>query len=343
VTVENGFSVRKKEVVLDQRLTSGDGRVGIVIPTHNRYTKLRALLVSIEHWMTGEVNSVVVVDDSDEPVDLTKEFDSINLKQIFLAKRSFISQAKNIGWRSLATEYVYFIDDDNVIDEQTIAPVYGIISRSKSIGAIMPAVLYKSRPDLVWVYATPLSTREGLKHQLIGRNEARNSSLESRLLNTDALPNASIVRRKALESVDGFDETLVVNSSMDLCLRMKANGWRVFSYTGGFVYHDVEPPGRLGWWATHGAIDPERVRYEIRDWFLLATRLRQNEKLFPIRIIVASRFVVPNLLAYFVRGHQRVKLARSLITGYLEGIKLMFLDEAPSSRTVAIPTNILHE
>jgi len=141
-----------------------------------------------------------VVDDSDEPVDLTKDFDSINLKQILLGRRTFISKAKNIGWRSLKSEYVYFIDDDNVIGEETIAPVFGIISRSKSIGAVMPAVLYKSRPNLVWVYATPLSPRRGLKHQLIGRNEARNSSLEDRLLNTDALPNASIVRREALES-----------------------------------------------------------------------------------------------------------------------------------------------
>jgi GT2 family glycosyltransferase len=304
-------------------LTSENGRVGIVIPTHNRYGKLRALLASIRHWKTGEVASVVVVDDSDQPVDLTKDFDSINLKQILLGRRTFISKAKNIGWRSLTSEYVYFIDDDNVIGEETIAPVIGIISRSKSIGAVMPAVLYKSRPDLVWVYATPLSSRRGLKHQLIGRNEARNSSLENRLLNTDALPNASIVRRKALESVHGFDETLVVNSSMDLCLRMKANGWKVFAYTGGFVYHDVEAPGRLGWWAIHGAVDPGRVRYEIRDWFILASRLRRDEKFFRIKVIISSRFVVPNLLAYFIRGQEKSKLARSLITGYLEGLRFM--------------------
>jgi GT2 family glycosyltransferase len=325
-------------------LTSEDGRVGIVIPTHNRYSKLRALLASIERWMTSEISSVVVVDDSEEPIDLTKDFDSISLKQIFLSRRSFISQAKNIGWRNLTTEYVYFIDDDNVIGEQTIAPVFGIISGSESIGAIMPAVLYKSRPDLVWVYTTPLSSRGRLKHQLIGRNEARNSSLEGRLLNTDALPNASIVRRKALESIDGFDETFVVNSSMDLCLRLKAHGWRVFAYTGGFVYHDVEPPGHLGWWAIHGAMDPGRVRYEIRDWFILASRLRRNEKFFRIQVIIASRFVVPNLLAYFVRGRSRTKLVRSLVKGYLEGLRFMLLAQHPStSPAAAITANILHK
>ena len=306
-------------------MTPENGRIGIVIPTHNRYDKLRALLASIQRCKTSEVDSIVVVDDSDEPVDLTKDFDSINLKQIFLGRRTFISRAKNMGWRNLTAEYVYFIDDDNVISEESIAPVFGIISKSQTIGAIMPAVLYKSRPDLVWVYATPLASSRGLKHRLVGRNEVRNPILENRLLNTDALPNASIVRRIALDSVDGFDETLVVNSSMDLALRLKARGWRVFSYTGGFVYHDVEPPGRLGWWAIHGAVDPERVRYEIRDWFLLASRLRRNEKFFRIRVIAASRFVVPNLLAYFLRGRERSKLARSLITGYLEGLRFMLV------------------
>lgn len=324
-------------------LTSEDGRVGIVIPTHNRYGKLQALLASIERWKTSEVSSVVVVDDSDQPVDLTRDFDSINLKQILLKRRTFISKAKNIGWRNLTSEYVYFIDDDNVIGEQTIAPVFGVISGSKSMGAVMPAVLYKSRPDLVWVYATPLSSQRMLKHQLIGRNEVRNPILENRLLNTDALPNASIVRRTALESVNGFDETLVVNSSMDLSLRLKAHGWKVYSYTGAFVYHDVEPPGRLGWWAIHGAVDPARVRYEIRDWFILASRLRRNEKFFRVRVIAASRFVVPNLLAYFVRGRERSKLARSLITGYLEGVRLMLLTEDRTSKTGAITTNILHQ
>jgi GT2 family glycosyltransferase len=324
--------------MLDQPVTSENGRVGIVIPTHNRYGQLRSLLESIEGCKTSEVNAVVVVDDSDEPVDLTKDFVSLDLKQILLDGRTFISKAKNIGWRNLTSEYVYFIDDDNVIGEQTIAPVFGVISKSKSIGAIMPAVLYRSKPDLVWVYATPLSSRGVLKHQLIGRNEVRNPTLENRLLNTDALPNASIVRRKALEDVDGFDETLVVNSSMDLSLRLKAHGWKVFSYTGGFVYHDVEPPGRLGWWASHGAIDPERVRYEIRDWFILASRLHRKRRFFRIRVIIASRFVVPNLLAYFVRGRERTKLVRSVITGYVEGLKFMLLTKEPLSRMDETPT-----
>lgn len=300
--------------------------VAIIIPTHNRYKKLRALLASIEKHWTDKIDSVIVIDDSTQPVDLSSRFQSINLRQIVLRNRVFISRAKNIGWKSIKTDYVYFIDDDNEIDDSTVTPLLEIISRSDRIGALMPAVLYKTRPDLVWVYATPLSNKR-MKHQLIGRNLPRNEIFEQRLLETDALPNASIARREALEDVGGFDEQLVVNSSMDLCLRMKARRWQVFAYTGAFVYHDVEPPGKLGWWAVHGASDPERIRYEIRDWFTIMHRLQGNKRLFELRAIAESRFVVPNMFAYLIRGRCRRHLAKSLWTGYLEGIRITLKDD----------------
>lgn len=295
--------------------------IGIVIPTHNRYEKLRALLTSIaEHW-TDKIESVVVVDDSTEPEPLGSEFQHIGLRQIILDSRVFISRAKNIGWKSTKTDYVYFIDDDNEIDGSTITPIISAISKSDRIGALMPAVLYKSRPDLVWVYATPLLNGR-MKHDLVGRNLPRNNIFENIFLETDALPNASIIRRHALEEIGGFDEQLFVNSSMDLCLRMKAKNWNVFSFTGAFIYHDAEPPGQLGWWAVHGASDPERVRYEIRDWFIIMRRLRGNNPLFTVQAVAESRFIVPNTLAYLVRGRTRILLVQNLLRGYLEGLRM---------------------
>ncbi len=201
-------------------------------------------------------------------------------------------------------------------------PLLNIIRGSGTIGAIMPAVLYKSRPDLVWVYATPFLNKR-LELNLVGRNLPRNPSLENRLLKTDALPNASLVRRRALEEVNGFDEKLVVNSSLDFAQRLKARGWLVSSYTGAQIYHDVEIPGRIGWWAAHGSVDPQRVRYELRDWFFMMKRLHHGEKFVKPRSTIRSlQFVLPNLLAYLLRGKSRTRLLKSLLTGYVEGIGL---------------------
>ncbi|MBI3859510.1 MAG: glycosyltransferase [Thaumarchaeota archaeon] len=294
--------------------------VTVVVPTHNRYQKLRNLLASIKENWSEEIASVIVVDDSD--IKSTFDgFEGIRLLHIKLGSRVFISKAKNMGWKTSRSEYVYFIDDDNVINERTLPATIEAIKGADVIGAIMPAVFYKSRPGLVWVYATPfLNRRLGLN--LVGRNLPRDPSLENRLLRTDALPNASLVRRKALEDVNGFDERLVVNSSLDLTQRLKAKGWRVLAYTGAQTFHDVEAPGRVGWWAAHGSVDPERVRFELRDWFFIMKGLHRGEGLLNIRLVIQSlRFVLPNLLAYLIRGKFRKRSLNSVLVGYLEGIR----------------------
>jgi glycosyltransferase involved in cell wall biosynthesis len=298
-----------------------NGSVSIVIPTHDRYQNLRNLLSSIRENWDEQIESVIVVDDSGSKSSLG-EFEDLKLRHITLESRAFISKAKNIGWRISQSEFVYFIDDDNVINSETLAPVLEKMRGQQSLGAVMPAVFYRSRPDLVWVYATPFLNRR-FELNLVGRNMPRNPSLENRLLRTDALPNASLVRRIALEDAGGFDEKLVINSSLDFVQRLKARCWRVASFTGGQTLHDVEAPGRVGWWATHGSADPARVRFELRDWFLIMKRLHGSGRVSKVRSAVESlRFVAPNLLAYLTRGSRRPQLVTSLMTGYIEGLFL---------------------
>jgi GT2 family glycosyltransferase len=301
---------------------NGRPPISVVVPTHDRPEKLRRLLSSLQQFNEGVLGSVIVVDDSTSPLDLESEFPGLNLRHIVSSSRIYISRAKNIGWRADSTDYVYFIDDDNVITEGSLSKVFEELSSLPKAGAIMPAVLYWKSKNLVWVYACPfLNSRRILN--LVGRNLPRDSSLEGRLLKTDALPNASLVRRRALDEVGGFDERLVVNSSLDFAQRLKAKGWGVFAFTGAYTFHDVDIPGKVGWWAGHGTADPERVRYELRDWFVITKRLHPRDAFFQARYFVTSlRFVLPNLLAYLLRGQKKRALLGSLIRGYAEGLML---------------------
>ncbi len=292
----------------------------IVIPTHDRPGKLKALLDSLRRHRSSSLSGVVIVDDSESPLDLRNEYRDLNVEHLRLDKRVFYSRAKNIGWHACSSDLVFFIDDDNVATESTFDPLLQILLSKPETAAIMPSVLYKDRPDLVWVYATPLAP-DGWGHTLIGRNRARDPRLENRLMDTDALPNASMVRREALERIGGFNEDLVMSSSADAAIRLKRAGWKVYAYSGAFVLHDVEPPGRTGYWAAHGAADPERVFFDVRDWFLLMRLLHPNERHFAFRATRrAMRFMLPNGLSYVVRdglrgGKPLVQLVRGCISG----------------------------
>src|SRR5436309_7485009 len=180
-----------------------DAAFSIVIPTHNRTEVLCSLLRSIrEHW-TPRIENVVVVDDSDRPFDFGKTFHDLPLRHIVQRPRMFIPRATNLGWQAAPSPFVYFIDDDNIVTPTTFEGPLDLMDSNPNVAAVVPAVLYRSTPELVWVYATPLSGgRWG--HVLIGRNRPRAPSLENRVLDTDALPNAALLRRSAPTEIGGF-------------------------------------------------------------------------------------------------------------------------------------------
>jgi glycosyltransferase involved in cell wall biosynthesis len=297
--------------------------LSIVVPTHDRPERIIALLASLAATEIEGLQAVIVVDDSGSPVDLRARFPGLPLDHVVLPERVFISRAKNLGWRRATSDLIYFIDDDNVVSGETFHEPVSAMAEDPSLGAVVPAVLYRRRPDLVWVYATPLAAG-GWGHTLVGRNLPRALDLEGRLMATDALPNASLVRKAAFEQIGGFSEDLVVNSSADAALRLKRAGWRVFAHTGSFIFHDVDPPGEFGYWAQHGSADPERVFYEVRDWFLLMRSIHTGERLFSIRATFhALGFLLPNGATYLLRGGARGRAScRSLLTGYLSGMRL---------------------
>jgi glycosyltransferase involved in cell wall biosynthesis len=265
---------------------------------------------------------VVVVDDSRNSEDLTLAFADLNLRHIRLPERVFNSRARNMGWKGCSSEFVYFIDDDNIILDETLGGPLRHLAARPNLGAVMPAVLYKRAPNLVWVYATPLRP-DRWGHVLIGRNKPRAPDLEGRLLSTDALPNAFVVRRVALEQLGGFDETYVMSHSAAFALQLKQAGWDVRSDTGTFTLHDVEPPGRLGYWASHRAVDPDRIFQDVRDWFLLMRSLHPNDRWFAVRATRhALGFMLPNGLSYMLRGRElRSRAVGSMLRGYLSGLR----------------------
>lgn len=294
----------------------------IVIVTHDRYRKLENLLESIEKANPDGLSEIIVVDDSAGKEKLSDFSFPFRIKHIDIEGRIFISAAKNIGWRAATSDLIFFIDDDNRVGETTFSNPLRVLRETREIAAVFPSVFYNSSRDLVWVYATPFAKgRWG--HTLIGRNLPRNMELENRLVDTDALPNAFVIRKKALEDVGGFDESLPVHNSTLLVFRLKSKDWRIVADTSSFIYHDVEIPGRFGYWAQHAIHDPERLFYEIRDWLILMRIIHPSIRFYSLRAIFrASRFIIPNTLVYLLSGRNvRMALLRNLATGLMAGLR----------------------
>jgi GT2 family glycosyltransferase len=294
----------------------------IVIPSRDRPARLRRLLESIAEFADPPAEKVVVIDDSPRPEPWPDRFPGLRIDSPPSASRRLISQAKNEGLARVTTPLVLFIDDDNRVGPGLVRRLVDSITTRPRLGALMPAVRYASAPNLVWVYATPFAPGRW-SFELIGRNRPRNPGLEGKIVATDALPNACLFRTEAIRSVDGFDVRLGMNSSADMCQRLKQAGWEAAADTGAFIDHDVEPPDRVAYWVEHQVSDPTRMYYEIRDWFEFQYRVHRGTPALRWRATYhALRFVLPLLLGLLLRRDARTgALLRSMVTGYSAALR----------------------
>jgi glycosyltransferase involved in cell wall biosynthesis len=309
--------------------------VDVVIATRHRPDSLDRLLQDLEHQILAP-RSVTVVDDSSRPVDWRARHPSLAIAVVRPDHRLLISAAKNRGAADGDGELIAFIDDDNTLPPSLLSALAADLEGAPRRGAVMPGVVYHRRPNLVWVYATPFGASRWT-FEYVGRNRPRDPALEGRILPTDALPNLAMVRRSAFHEIDGFEERLPVNSSADLCQRLKRSGWEVVADSGILTQHDVDPPGVPGYWAEHTVVDPVRARREVADWFLFQRRWNSARGAFAARASLhALGFVLPQLVGLAVRPTSgRLPLIAAMVGGYRDGLGTR-LPELPA-RSAARP------
>lgn len=295
--------------------------IDVVIPTRNRPGPLSALLADLVR-QTVRPGEVILVDDSPEAVDWALRFPELRVTVVRPSRRAFISEAKNLGWSRGRGELVAFIDDDNRLPGNLLETLASDLNLNSGWGAVMPGVVYQKEPDVVWVYAAPFGD-DRWTFDLVGRNAARDAQLEEHALPTDALPNLSLVRRSVLEHVGGFDELLPVNSSADLCQRIKRAGWEVWADPRVLTQHDVETPGTPGFWVEHTLEDRERFHLEVADWLRFHRRWNRAGPMFAVRAGYHSfGFLAPHFVALAARSPGRVvSHAAAAIAGFHEGLR----------------------
>ena len=130
------------------------------------------------------------------------------------------ARARNLGWRQAAGELVLFLDGDTILDADFPLHALSELRNDPANAAawghrreVCPCLsVYVRILDLDWVY------KPG----------------ETLFFGGDVL-----VRRAALEAVNGFDETLIAGEEPEMCRRMRNLGWRIQHIDVPMTLHDL--------------------------------------------------------------------------------------------------------
>ena len=212
--------------------------VSVVIPTHNRRDKLRRLLLSLADGHTLPDQIVVVADWCTDGTQAMcrHEFPAVCLVESNSPLRCSGARAK--GLTHTEREYIFFLDDDNVVDPACLEELVRIISSNARIGLLGPLMLNWPDGSGVWCAGGEL-TAVGVRYRT-GRNCVPDPDCEGTLEPCDFLPNAFLARREIVAAAAPFDpETFPHNwSEADLGLRVSRAGYEVRVAYRARVWHD---------------------------------------------------------------------------------------------------------
>ena len=205
--------------------------VGFVVIGRNEGARLERCLVSI--IKTGR--PVIYVDSGSTDGSLTvartfrAETIQLDSSQPFTAARG-----RNAGWRRLLEsypelEFIQFIDGDCELVDGWIPAAVRFAKQHRDVAVVCgrrreidPARnVYHQWTDIEW--DTPIG--------------------EAAYCGGDAL-----VRTVALVPIDGYRENLIAGEEPELCLRLRAAGWRVWRIDHEMTAHDIAIHSFAQWW-----------------------------------------------------------------------------------------------
>jgi GT2 family glycosyltransferase len=220
--------------------------VSIVIPTYNRKEKLVRLINSIlQSSYLKDKLEIIVVDDASN--DGTFERIKTKLPKVKIMrseKELFLAGSRNIGIKNARGDYIFLIDDDNVIDKDCISELINVIEKdfNQPIGIAAPIMYYLKQPNRIWCAGIERDMTTSLT-KYIGRNKTDNGQFNE-LIESKDFPNAFMIRRIIIERVGTFDEKLfpIHYDEADFGERVRRAGYKIICNPKAKIWHDVPLP-----------------------------------------------------------------------------------------------------
>lgn len=300
--------------------------VSVIIPTYKRKDKLKKLLNSLleSDYPKDKMEIIVVVDaDGEDYSDLIKEFPKIRF--IFNENEQFLAESRNIGIRNSRGEYLFIIDDDNVVDKKCIAELVKFMENNPEVGIAGPIMYYYKDPQRIWCAGIKRNYYTSLT-KFIGRNEIDNGQFSEPIPSED-FPNAFMIKKEVIDRIGYFDsENFPIHyDEADFCKRAVNSGYAIYTVPTAKVWHDIPLPGEI----------KEKARFfhvynEFRAYFAGRNRVIFHKKYskkyqFLAFVLVFNWIITAYYLKVILFGSKkpfkdRLKIAKSYLEGIVDGL-----------------------
>ena len=228
--------------------------VSIIIVSHNRKKDLLECLESVRRLDYPSFETIVVDNGStDGTVEILEKVNG-NIRLVEMGQDLGPAAAFNIGIRNSNGEFFLLLNDDVIIEKDTVTELVRVMESDSRIGVAGALIYFYSHPNRLWIYPP--------KYLAEKRNR-------SHLDVITAIGCAIMIKKAVIDRIGFFDtDYFLYHEEVDFCLRARRKGFRVVCALRSSVYHKipVNPKREFGGHATVNAY------YGNRNFFLFAKK-----------------------------------------------------------------------
>ncbi|MEG1759212.1 MAG: glycosyltransferase family 2 protein [Alistipes sp.] len=286
--------------------------VSIISVNYNGLTLTCALIDSLRAHLTLPFELIVVDNGSreNEAAVLRQKYPEIT---VLRSDRNLgFAGGNNLGLRVARGEYVFLLNNDTELEEDTLGFLCETLRTRPEVGAVCPKIRFFNPPRLIqFAGYTPLS-QITLRNALIGFNSPDNGSFDTPHDTPYAHGAAMMVRRSILAQVGLMPECyFLYYEELDWSVRITEKGYKIAYDPRCTVYHKES--------GTTGQQSPLRTFYITRNRLLFGWRNRHGVVRY-LAVLYQIGVVIPkNILVTLLHGR------RDLMRATWRGVGAFFL------------------
>ena len=279
--------------------------VTIVIPNYNNKELLEKLLDSLKTFM--DYSNVIIVDNAstDGSVALIKN-DYPEIMLVENKKNEGFARAVNQGIKKTTTDYIFLLNNDTIIKDDTIKNLLKTINLSENIFSVSSRMIQYNNTNLL--------DDVGDEYTIMGWSKRRGYNQEITKYTRDeevfsACAGAALYRKSVFEKIGYFDENFESYvEDMDLSFRARLYGYKCYYSSNAIVYHH-------GSATTGSRYNPFKVRISARNNIYL---IYKNMALW--MKIINGLFIILGIIIKYIFFHRK-GLSKEYKEGIVEGLK----------------------
>lgn len=292
--------------------------LSIVITTRNRKKDLLECVDSIKKsdFKNIEYELIIVDDASDDGTEkITDKSFGLNIVKIIHNDiQQMMVRSRNIGAKNSVGDYILFIDDDNIVDEDMIFYLVSFAQNNPEFGMIGPSMYFFESKEKYMDYQK-ISFVTGKTSYFIGNEE--NDYFES-----DGIPNVFMITKEAFEKCGYFDERLIQTyTEPDFAKMIEKKGFKCCIVPKAKTYHKIKKEDDLKPISMGG-------KFKQKAYCLMRNRTvyisRYGKTLEKIIYILCFSWVWPLAYSFYALKNGRFDLVRLYFKGFYDGIKYFF-------------------